>query len=516
MTEPADGAAQQPVLLGVEGVTLTFPGVRALDAVSWQIRAGEVHVLVGENGAGKSSLVKTLCGLYQPDEGAMTFDGEPYAPLTPQDALAAGIRVVHQELHLLPYLSIAENLTIERPPSRFGLVDRAAMHARARELLEQVGLRVTTTTRVEQLGIAQRQLLEIAKALAAQSRLVVLDEPTSTLTPAEVASLFAIVRRLRADGVAVLYISHHLEEIAEIGDRVTVMRNGGVAATLPVAGTTITQLVRLMVGRDLASADLAPSPARTGTELLRVEGLRPAGGPHPISLCLAAGEILGIAGLMGSGRTETLRAIFGADPPESGRIWLDGKEVSIADPSDAVRAGICLLTEDRKGQGLMLSMSGSANVSITDLAAVSRRGLLDRSAERSAAERYRRELAIHTPSVATPVGSLSGGNQQKYVLAKWLFRGAKVLMLDEPTRGIDVGAKFEIYALMRALAAEGRGLIVVSSDLPELLLLCHRIAVFSRGRIAGELARDQFDQEAVLRLAYQGFTHPLTDSEVAS
>lgn len=502
-------------LLSMQDVTLTFPGVRALDAVSWQIARGEVHVLVGENGAGKSSLVKTICGIYQPDSGQIRMDGSPYRPADPQAAIAAGIRVVHQELQLLPYLDVAENLTIERPPSRFGLVDRRRMHQQASLLLAEVGLDVPTTTRLEQLGIAQRQLIEIAKALAARSRLVVLDEPTATLTPAEVASLFGIIRRLRSDGVAVLYISHHLEEIAEIGDRVTVMRNGAVAATLPVAQATIPRLVQLMVGRDIDDAGLAPEPAGS-RELLRVEDLRYPGNPHPTDLTLAEGEILGIAGLIGSGRTETVRAIFGADTKDSGHIWLRGEEVAISRPAQAVAAGICLLTEDRKGQGLMLGMSGSANVTITDLSAVVRRGLLDGKAERVAAERFRSDLAIRTPSVATEVGLLSGGNQQKYVLAKWLFRGAHVLILDEPTRGIDVGAKFEIYALMRALAASGKGLIVVSSDLPELLLISHRIAVFSRGRIAGELSRENFSQEAVLALAYSNFARPSTDQEVAS
>jgi len=508
VSDPTD----RPSLLQVSGLDLAFPGVQALDGVSWAIRPGEVHALVGENGAGKSSLVKALCGVYRPDAGSMMLDGRPYAPASPQDAIAAGVRVVHQELQLLPYLSVAENLTIESPPRRFGLVDFRAMHARARDLLEQVGLRIPTSARVEQLGIAQLQLLEIAKALAARSRLVVLDEPTATLTPAEVASLFTIVRRLRADGVAVLYISHHLDEVTELGDRVTVMRNGAVAATLPVAGTTTAELVRLMVGRDLQGNDLAPAPPRAGTELLRVEGLRYRGNPHPVDLTLAEGEILGIAGLMGSGRTETLRALFGADPRDAGRIWIRGREIRVDSPTDAVHAGLSLLTEDRKGQGLLLSMSGATNVSITDLAAVTRRTLVDRSAERAAAERYRRDLAIRTPSVTTPVGLLSGGNQQKYVLAKWLFRGADVLMLDEPTRGIDVGAKFEIYALIRELAGQGRGVIVVSSELPELLLLCHRIAVFSRGRIAGELPRERFDAEAVLTLAYQGYTRPVAPS----
>jgi len=494
-------------LLRVTGLTKQFPGVLALDHVSWSLRSGEVHVLVGENGAGKSSLVKTICGVYTPDSGTMELAGQPYAPGGPEDGLRAGIRVVYQELNLLPHLDVAENLTLEDPPRRLGLLDRRAQRRRARELLDEVGLRIPVTTPTEQLGIAQMQLVEIAKALAVDSRLLVLDEPTATLTSSEVAALFTIVRRLRDSGVAVVYISHHLEEIFQIGDRVTVMRNGAIAATRDAADVTVPELVRLMVGRDLAYADLTPPPLPDDApELLRVQDLRPRGAPHAVSFTLRAGEVLGIAGLVGSGRTEVVRALFGADPADSGRVWLHGRELRIRSPRSAVEAGICLLTEDRKAQGLMLGMSGSANTSITDLGAVSRGPLLDRAAERAAAERYRRELGIRTPSVETPVGTLSGGNQQKFVLAKWLFRGAAVLVVDEPTRGIDVGAKFEIYSLLHRLAAQGRGLVVVSSDLPELFTLSHRIAVLSRGRIAGVLEREDFDQEVVLGLAYQAYT----------
>lgn len=504
-------------LLRVTGVSKQFPGVLALDNVTWSLRRGEVHVLVGENGAGKSSLVKTVCGVYTPDSGSMTLAGEPYAPTGPEDGLKAGVRVVYQELNLLPHLDVAENLTLEDPPSRWGLVDRRAQRRRARELLAEVGLDIPTTTLTGQLGIAQMQLVEIARALSQDSRLLVLDEPTATLTASEIRALFTIVRKLRDRGVTVVYISHHLEEIYEIGDRVTVMRNGAIAATHAVSEVTVPQLVRLMVGRELAYADLVPPPVPVDApELLRVEDLRPRGASEGVSFTLRAGEVLGIAGLVGSGRTEAVRALFGADPRDSGRIWLRGQELRIRAPRDAVEAGICLLTEDRKGQGLMLAMSGTANTSITDLAAVTRRGLLSRAAEREVAERFRRDLGIRTPSVETAVGSLSGGNQQKFVLAKWLFRGADVLVVDEPTRGIDVGAKFEIYSLLHRLAAEGRGLVVVSSDLPELFVLSHRIAVFSRGRIAGVLDRDSFDQEAVLGLAYQGYTTPTRVQEAAS
>ena len=504
------------VFLRADGITKQFPGVLALDAVDWTVHRGEVHVLVGENGAGKSSLIKVLCGVYTPDAGTMTLAGAPYAPTGPHDALLAGVRVVYQELNLMPHLDVAENLTLENPPSRFGLIDRRAQRAQARELLAEVGLDVPTTALVESLGIAQQQLLEIAKALASESRLLILDEPTATLTDSEVQSLFRVIRRLKARGVTIVYISHHLEEIYDIGDRVTVMRNGAVAATRRLSEVRIPDLVRLMVGRELAYADIAPPPIPPGAgELLRVEDLRCHGAPTSISFTVRAGEVLGIAGLVGSGRTEAMRALFGADPRDSGRIWLRGEEIDVREPRDAVEAGLCLLTEDRKRQGLMLEMSGTANTSITDLASVSRGALLDRAAERAVAERFRAELNIRTPSVGAAVGSLSGGNQQKYVLAKWLYRDAAVLIVDEPTRGIDVGAKFEIYTLLLRLAAEGRGLVVVSSDLPELFLLSHRIAVFSRGSIAGVLDREEFGAEAVLNLAYQAYTTPNREQEVA-
>ncbi len=508
-TEPDD------LLLSVSCITKRFPGVLALDDVTWSLRAGEVHVLVGENGAGKSSLVKTLCGIYAPDSGTMQLGGAPFAPAGPHDALKAGIRVVYQELNLLPHLDVAENLTLEQPPQRFGMVDRREQRRRARELMAQVGLDIPTSTLVGQLGIAQMQLLEIAKALATDSRLLILDEPTATLTSTEVNSLFAVIRRLSARGVTIVYISHHLEEIFEIGDRVTVMRNGAIAATRQLSEVTVPDLVRLMVGRELSYTDLTPPTlAPDAAELLRVEDLRPRGASDPISFRLRSGEVLGIAGLVGSGRTEAMRALFGADPKDSGRVWLRGTEVRIRSPRDAVEAGICLLTEDRKAQGLMLEMSCAANTSITNLRAVSRGPVLLRAAERQAAERFRTDLRIRTPSVGAAVSGLSGGNQQKFVLAKWLFRDAAVLIVDEPTRGIDVGAKFEIYTLLHQLAAEGRGLIVVSSDLPELFLLSHRIAVLSRGRVAGVLERRDFSAEAVLNLAYQAYTSS-NDLEVA-
>jgi ribose transport system ATP-binding protein len=497
-------------LLQLSNIGKRFPGVLALKNVSWSLERGEVHALVGENGAGKSSLVKVLSGLYQPDEGQMTLNGEHYAPTSPHMSLASGVRVVYQEFTLLPDLNVAENLTLENPPQRFGLINRRAQRAQARELLSAVGLDVSLSALVGQLGIAQMQLLEIAKALAGESQILVLDEPTATLTGAEVADLFRVIRQLQSRGVAIVYISHHLDEIFEIADRVTVMRNGMVAATKFVSDVSVPDLVRLMIGREVEYGQIAPPVVPPeAADVLRVEGLRVQGAKHPISFSVRAGEVVGVAGLVGSGRTEALRAIFGADSRDAGEVWLNGKQIALRTPRDAVNAGLCLLTEDRKGQGLMLGMSGAANTTIANLSAVSRGHVLNRDAERSAAERFRKSLNIRTPSVSTSVGSLSGGNQQKYVLAKWLFRDASALMVDEPTRGIDVGAKFEVYEILHQLAEQGRALVVVSSDLPELLLLCHRIVVFSKGRIAGVVERKDFSAEAILNLAFQAHSTAL-------
>jgi len=491
----------------LRGTTKRFPGVLALDRVDLALRRGEVHVLVGQNGAGKSTLVKLLCGLYAPDEGEILLEGRPYAPRNALDALRAGIRVVYQEFNLLPYLSVAENVFFQRLPRRAGLVDFGKLHADAEALLREVGLDVSPGARVETLGVAQMQLLEIAKALSTRSRVLILDEPTATLTPPEIRRLFEIIARLKARGVTVLYISHRLQEVFEVGDRITVLRNGRKVETLEAARAEVPQIVRLMVGRELGSGYPFHPEVAAGDEILRAEDLRPRGAAHAASFAVRRGELVGVAGLVGSGRTEAMRALFGADPRTGGRILRDGREIAIRRPRDAVRHGICLLTEDRKAQGLILEMPCYANVTLTDLARVSRAGLLDGAAERSATRELVRELDIKTPSVDQLVGNLSGGNQQKVVLAKWLFRRAEVLICDEPTRGIDVGARFEIYELLWRLAAAGKGVVIVSSDLEELMGICHRILVFSNGRITADLPRAEFGQERILERAYQEYVH---------
>ncbi len=496
-------------ILTLEGVSKRFPGVLALDRIDLAVENGEMHALAGENGAGKSSLIRLLGGIQRPDAGGMTLAGQPYAPTRPLDAIRAGLRVVHQEFNLLPALSVAENLLFEHlPRHRLGFVNRRALDREAERLLARVGLsEVSPRLKVERLGIAQMQLLEIARALSSRGRVLVLDEPTATLTPREAGRLFEQIHALKAEGMTMIYVSHHLGEIFSLCDRVTVLRNGAKVGTWHTAETGPADLVRQMIGRTLA-AQPPLAGAKLGREALRVEGLRPMAGPPGAGLDFGVryGEILGLAGLVGAGRTETVRAIFGADPRRGGRILRDGVPVAIGSPGDAKRHGICLLTENRKEEGLVLPMATRVNVSLARLGRVARAGFLRRRAERAATLRLAGELSIRVSGPEQPVVQLSGGNQQKVVLAKWLFGGeARVLMLDEPTRGIDVGAKAEIYALLGRLAAEGRAIIVVSSELPELMHLCNRILVLSRGRIAGQVAREDFSEEHILSLAYSQF-----------
>ena len=502
-------------LLELHGITRRFPGVLALDSVDLTLAAGEIHALAGENGAGKSSLIKILCGADRPDAGRMQWAGASFAPQTPQDAMRAGIRVVHQELQMLDALSVAENLLFEAlPRNRLGLVDKSAMARRARELLALVGLDdLAPATRVATLGMAQRQLIEIAKALSGRSRLLILDEPTATLTPRETDRLLALMRELRGQGVTVLFVSHHLQELFEVCDRVTVLRNGRHVETRPMRTTSTDELVRLMVGRSLEahtpydSGEAARRIDRTRDPELRVEGLCNTRQPNAPGLDfeLRYGEIVGLAGLVGSGRTETVRAIFGADRAAGGRILRDGQPVEIKSPRDAIAHGICLVTENRKDEGLVLAMPIRANVSLARLAAVSRGGLMQRGREIAAAEAARERLQIRLASVQQPVRELSGGNQQKVVLAKWLLREPQVLLLDEPTRGVDVGAKAEIHNLLKRMAADGLAVLVVSSDLRELMNLCDRLLVLSKGVLAGEVARERYDEEEILGLAYSEY-----------
>jgi ribose transport system ATP-binding protein len=490
-------------LLELHAVGKRFPGAMALDDVSLSINRGETHILLGENGAGKSTLIKLLAGVHAPDDGEIRFEGRPYRPGSPHGAAVAGIRVVHQELNLMQHLSIAENLMLEALPSKYGLVQRTKLRLKASALLDQVGLSVDPLLRVSALGIAQMQLVEIAKTLGYESKLLILDEPTATLTPPEINRLFQIIKRLKAQGVTIIYISHRLHEIFEIGDRVTVLRNGRLVLTRALDGFAIGDIVRTMVGRQMESQHVFREDVPVGDELLRVKNLKRTARSPEVSFNVRRGEIIGVAGLVGSGRTETVRAIFGADPKAGGEVWLSGRKAEVSSPKMAVQSGLGLATEDRKEQGLLLDLPCETNITITDPARLSRFGLFDRTAEaRSAADLFGK-LRIKAKSTKQVVRHLSGGNQQKVVLAKWLFRGSDMLILDEPTRGVDVGAKHEIYELLWMLAAQRKGILMISSDIPELMGVCHRILVFSKGKIVGELARPDFDQEKILSLAFK-------------
>ncbi|MHB1065255.1 MAG: sugar ABC transporter ATP-binding protein [Georgenia sp.] len=491
--------APGPELLRVEGLGKTFPGVVALDGVSFDLHAGEVHVLLGENGAGKSTLIKCLAGVYQPDSGQVYVDGERVSIHRTADAEALGIATIHQEFNLVPQLSVAENVLLGRQPRRFGIVDRRKMIAQAAEALRLVGLTIDPRTPVGTLGVARQQLVEIAKALSLKARVLILDEPTAALTDDEVDRLLTLMADLRERGVGMVFISHHLEEIHRIGDRVTVLRDGRSVGTVP-SGASTDDLVRMMVGRSI-EAQFPRVRSEVTHEVLRVEHLTCPGVFEDISLNVRAGEVVGIAGLVGAGRTEVLRAIFGADRYTSGNVTVAGKALPGHDVHAAIAAGLGLVPEDRKAQGLVLGASVAENIGLVSMRAATRVGVVDRGRLRKLAAGMVKDLSIRTPSIAALVRNLSGGNQQKVVMGKWLAADPAVLLLDEPTRGVDVGAKVEIYQLVNRLTATGRGVLMVSSELPEVLGICDRILVMAQGRIVGELSHEEATQDAVMALA---------------
>ncbi|WP_186051103.1 sugar ABC transporter ATP-binding protein [Burkholderia gladioli] len=494
-------------ILRLESIRKQFPGVIALDGVNLDLRRGEVHAICGENGAGKSTLMKIISGQYRPDGGSIRYRGEAVEFRSTSDAQAAGIAIIHQELNLVPDLSIAENLYLAREPKRGPFVDRRRLNADAGACLARIGLSLAPTTKVGALSIAQQQMVEIAKALSLDAQVLIMDEPTSSLTESETVHLFRIIKELRAEGVAILYISHRLDEMAEVVDRVTVLRDGRHISTDDFAALTVNDVVARMVGRSLDDAYPRRQSVPTAEVLLSVDGLRRAGVFGPLSFELRKGEILGFAGLMGAGRTEVARAIFGADLLDGGTVSLHGRPVTIRSPREAIRHGIAYLSEDRKKEGLALGMPVAANVTLANVRGVaSRAGFLRFHEEARVAERYVQELAIRTPSVNQVARNLSGGNQQKVVIGKWLYRGSRILFFDEPTRGIDVGAKFAIYGLMDRLAAEGVGVVLISSELPELLGMTDRIAVFHEGRITAVLDTAHTSQEEIMHYA-SGRTH---------
>ncbi|HTP32714.1 MAG TPA: sugar ABC transporter ATP-binding protein [Candidatus Acidoferrales bacterium] len=481
-------------MLEARNISKSFGGIRVLKSIAFDLQPGEVHALVGENGAGKSTLVNILSGALRPDSGELLWDGRPMQLRDPRHARALGISSVHQELALVPQLSVAENVFLGRHPVARGLVNFGEMHGRTRRVLAELGREIDPRRLVAELSLADRQIVEIARAVAFESRLIVMDEPTAPLSEHDAQALFRSIRLLRARGVALIYISHRLREIFEISDRVTVLRDGSHVFTRPTSEVTQEELVRAMIGTELKERLESRAASRAQSEeALRIEG--------PVRLTVHRGEIVGLAGLAGAGSTELLEGLFGAHGRASAEVLVDGRRVRLRHPADAIRSGIALVPDDRKAKGLVLGASVQHNIA---LAAGRKRFLVRRSLEERAARHWITALRIRAAGPGQPVVYLSGGNQQKVVLAKWLFAGARVFLLDEPTRGIDVGAKAEIYDRIRMLAGEGAAVLMASSELEELLALADRIVVMHRGSIAGELTREEATEEKIMHLATGG------------
>ena len=487
-------------LLEIEAVSKAFAGTQALSRVSFALAPGEVHALVGENGAGKSTLMNIVAGVLQPDEGAIRLGGQTVTFDNPHRAQTLGIGIVFQELSLVDALSAAENIFVDRVPTRFGLIDWRRLDAQARAVLAPFGPVVDPWAKVGELQVGQRQLVEIAKALSLNARVLILDEPTSALPPHEVEALFAIIGRLRAQGIGIIYITHRMDEVFAIADRVTVLRDGRVVTTMPVGECTQDSIIRAMVGREI-DASAARSQATAGAPLLQTQSLTRAGCFVDIDLTLHAGEIVGLAGLMGAHRSELGRALGGALPPDRGKIRIGTESIRLCDVGTALKHGIAYLSDERKHDGLFLEMSIADNIIAPTLGRFSRFGLVDGGAALDAARQQMDRLSVKAPDARQLVGRLSGGNQQKVMLAKMLESGPRILVIDEPTKGVDIGTKQEIHALLRELADAGAALLVISSDLPELLALSDRVLVMREGRITGELDREAATEEAVMALA---------------
>jgi ribose transport system ATP-binding protein len=501
---PSPGAETGGAFLRLSGIRKSYPGVVALSDFDIEVRPGEVIGLVGENGAGKSTLMKILGGVTTPDRGTIEIDGAPYEGLTVGGSMRAGIAFVHQELNLFDNLDVAANVYIGREPRRAGvlqLIDTQKLNQTVQPYLDRLGASFSPTTQVSRLSLAQQQMVEIAKALSFNARLVILDEPTSSLPLAETEKLLEVIASLKTHGISVIFVSHRLNEIVAACDRVVVLRDGRLVGTLERGEISHDNMVRLMVGRALKVAYAAPA-APPGKVVLSAQNVRtPTYPDREVSLDVHAGEILGLAGLVGAGRTELARILFGVDRPHGGTMLLEGQQLHMTSSADAVKAGVFLVPEDRKGAGLLLDFSITENVTLPNLPAYARNNLVTRDAEKTRAEQSRRELDIRAPDVDARTGSLSGGNQQKVVLAKWLAMAPKVMIFDEPTRGIDIGAKSEIYRLMRQLSDNGVAVLMISSDMEEVIGVSDRVAVMHEGRISGILDRAQFSEENILRLA---------------
>ncbi len=492
------------LLVEMTGISKSFPGVHALDDARFELRAGEVHALVGENGAGKSTLMKVLTGIYKRDAGSIKVKGVEVDVPNPKAAQDLGLAIIHQELNLMGHLTVAQNIFIGREPRHGPLLDEKALNRKAAQLFEELHINLDATAKVANLAVAQQQMVEIAKALSLNSDVLIMDEPTAALTETEIDELFRITRHLRERGHGIVHISHRLEELKRISDRVTVMRDGRYIDTVPTADTTIGQIISMMVGRTIFEA--APEiPENPDQEVvLEVRHLNRGRQVRDVSFQLRRGEILGVAGLVGAGRTEVMRAVFAADKPGSGQILVKGTPVVIRNPGDAVSHGIAYLSEDRKRYGLALGMDVEVNTVLASFGRFTNRfGWVHSKAARAAALQLVETLAIKTPGIGQRVKNLSGGNQQKVVIAKWLTADTDVLIFDEPTRGIDVGAKSEIYKLLNDLARRGKAVIMISSELPEILRMSHRILVMCEGRITGELSAAEATQERIMTLATQ-------------
>lgn len=492
----------QPYILQLKNISKTFSGVVALNNVSLSVRSGEVHALMGENGAGKSTLMKILTGIYQPDSGEIILKGQKVHFPEPLDAIQQGISIVHQELNSILDMTIAENLFVGREPcKKFGIVNRKEMRDQTKELFRSVGMEIDPDKKLHELSVAEMQMVEIVKAVSYNADIIVMDEPTSAITDREVDKLFEIIRKLTAQGKAIIYISHKMNEIYTICDTITVMRDGTYIDTKPAQELDQQKLISLMVGRDLKDL-YVKEPAEVGDTYLEVQRLTVAGKFSDISLQVREGEILGIAGLMGAGRTELVETLFGARRKDSGDILIKHKKVNVHSPLKAISHGIALVTEDRKLLGLNLNFSVKDNISLVSLDEFTRIGqLLNFKEEREVADRQMKYLNVKASNRNTMVETLSGGNQQKVVLAKWLLANPKLLILDEPTRGIDVGSKAEIYKIINQLARDGKAVIMISSEMPELLGMSDRIIVLHEGKLTGEFDRDEFDQEAIMACA---------------
>jgi ribose transport system ATP-binding protein len=489
--------------LEMRGISKSFAGNTVLADVNLTVAAGEVHALVGENGAGKSTLMKILAGVHRPDAGAVLIDGHDVRFGSPREALACGVAMIYQELSLAPHLTVADNIFLGREPlsiPSIGLVDRRRMNENARRILNEYGFQLNPQSRVGQLSAANRQLVEITRAIVEAKRVIVMDEPTSSLTSQEVAELFRLIRDLKQRGLAVIYISHRLEELPEIADRLSILRDGRAVYTGPWGEISTDEMIRHMAGRELKEI-FPPRVAQIGEVRLRIKELSRRPKFSGVSFEARAGEVVGIAGLAGAGRTELLEAIYGAHPPESGEVWVDGEQIGPSRPSRSVRRGLSLLTEDRKRTGLCLNLSITRNLTLANLRALVRGLSVDRRRETEAAREYIAKLHVQPPQPGKAVGRLSGGNQQKVLLGRWLYARTKIFLLDEPTRGVDVAARTEIYRAINELAASGAAIVMVSSDLPELLGMADRILVMRRGRMVAELDAKTTTQEEIVKQA---------------